>query len=64
MGNCPGLLYSALEKLFYAHLHKNGVFVPGVHLVFLSAAHTPEDVDPVIAAIEKSFLELREAGVL
>ena len=53
-----------IEKLFYAHLHKNGVVVPGAHVFFLSAAHTQEDVDAVIEAFQSSFLELREAGVL
>lgn len=49
-----------IEHLFYAHLHRNGVIIPGIHLFFLSAAHTPHDVDSVIQAFEKSFLELRE----
>ena len=60
----PHSAEAELEKLFYAHLHRNGVVVPGVHIFFLSAAHTPDDVDAVSDAFQKSFLELREAGVL
>ena len=45
-------------------LHKNGVVIPGVHLFFLTAAHTPEVVDSVIEAICQSFMELREFGLI
>lgn len=51
-----------LENEFYLHLLKNGVVVPGIHVAFLSAAHTAEDVDLVIAAYIRSFRELRDAG--
>ena len=39
------------------------MIIPGVHLAFLSAAHTPEDVDTIIEAFKQSFLDLREDGV-
>lgn len=35
---------------FSLHLRLNGVFVPGIHLAFLSAAHSDEDVDTAIEA--------------
>lgn len=48
---------------FYAKLHQNGVVVPGVHLFFLSAAHKPSDVDLVLEAFQKSFVECRAEGL-
>ena len=51
-------------SLFYAILHKNRVTIPGLHLFFITASHTVEDVDKVIEAMQKSFLELREYGLL
>jgi len=44
---------------FYARLHVNGVIVPGIHLFFLSAAHTSEDVDTIIEAFKRTFAETR-----
>ncbi|MBW2060407.1 MAG: aminotransferase class III-fold pyridoxal phosphate-dependent enzyme [Deltaproteobacteria bacterium] len=52
------------EVLFYNHLHKNGVIVPGIHLFFVSAAHTPDDIDQVIEAFKKSFGEVRAKGAI
>ena len=49
---------------FYMHLLNHGVVVPGSHLAFISAAHTPEDVDYVIEAFKQSFLEVRAEGLL
>ncbi len=51
-----------LEHLFYAHLLKRGVIVPGLHLFFLSDAHTDEDVAQVIDAFQDSFRALRTDG--
>ncbi|MEE2777912.1 MAG: aspartate aminotransferase family protein [Acidobacteriota bacterium] len=51
-----------LENEFYLHLLNHGVIVPGIHLAFISAAHTVEDVDAVIAAFIQSFDDLRAAG--
>jgi len=51
-------------SLFYAILHKNGVTIPGLHLFFTTASHTAEDIDRVIEAMKKSFLELRDYGLI
>ncbi|OEU63459.1 MAG: hypothetical protein BBJ57_05060 [Desulfobacterales bacterium PC51MH44] len=51
-------------SLFYAILHKNGVTIPGLHLFFTTASHTAEDIDKVIGAMKKSFMELREYGLI
>jgi len=51
------------EREFYLHLLGYDVIVPGIHLAFLSAAHTPADVDTVIGAMQQSFLDLREDGL-
>lgn len=52
------------EDAFYMHLLNHGVVVPGIHLAFISTAHSPEDIDQVIDAFEQSFLEVRERGLL
>ena len=41
-----------------------GVIVPGIHLFFLSAAHTADDVDQIIEAFKQSFLDVRADGLL
>ena len=52
------------ERQFYLHLMANGVIIPGIHIAFFSAAHTPEDIDQVAEAVRASLLALREDGVL
>ncbi|MFN3215315.1 MAG: aspartate aminotransferase family protein [Acidimicrobiales bacterium] len=52
------------ERDFYLHLLANGVLVPGTRRSFLSAAHTPADVDAIADAIEASLLAVREDGRL
>ncbi|MCS5635412.1 MAG: aminotransferase class III-fold pyridoxal phosphate-dependent enzyme [Myxococcota bacterium] len=52
------------ERQFYLHLLNNGVIIPGIHIAFFSAAHTPEDIDQVFDAVRASFLALREDGVI
>ena len=52
------------EQEFYLHLLYHGVVIPGLHLAFLSTAHTPEDVDRVIEAFQQSFRDVREMGLL
>ncbi len=42
----------------------HGVIVPGIHLFFLSAAHTAADVDQIIEAFKQSFLDVRADGLL
>jgi len=56
--------YDFPPSLFYAVLHKNGVLIPGLHLFFITAAHTVEDIDTVIEAVKNSFLELRDYGLI
>lgn len=51
------------EKEFYLHLLGYDVIVPGVHLAFLSGAHTVDDVDRIIEGFEQSFLDLRADGL-
>ncbi len=53
---------AALENEFYLHLLNHGVIVPGIHLAFISAAHTVDDVSEVIAAFKAAFTDLRAAG--
>ena len=52
------------EREFYLHLLNRGVIVPGIHLFFLSAAHTAVDVDQIIEAFKQSFLDVRADGLL
>ena len=52
-----------LEILFY-HLAENGVFVWEGRTLFLSTAHTDEDVEQVAEAVRKSVLEMRDGGFL
>ncbi len=40
------------------------MIIPGIHLAFFSAAHTPEDVDEVLEAFRRSLFALREDGLL
>ncbi|MDP6377152.1 MAG: aminotransferase class III-fold pyridoxal phosphate-dependent enzyme [Pseudomonadales bacterium] len=51
-----------LENRYYAHLMKRGVVVPGIHLFFISAAHSDADVDLVVDAMCDSFRALRSEG--
>jgi len=55
---------AAVGREFYLHLLGHGVVVPGIHLAFLSAAHTPADVELLIEAITASFRDLRADGRL
>jgi len=55
---------SKVEKEFYLHLLGHNVIVPGIHLAFISYAHTPDIVDKVIDAFKKSFEDLRQDGYL
>ena len=52
------------EREFYLHLLGHGVIVPGIHLFFLSTAHTTTHVDAVIEAFKQSFLDVRADGLL
>ena len=52
-----------LEREFYTHLLGHDVIIPGIHLAFLCAAHSDDDVDRIIDAFQQSFLALREDGL-
>ncbi|MGH7949210.1 MAG: aspartate aminotransferase family protein, partial [Candidatus Binataceae bacterium] len=47
--------FHTAERAFYLHLLCHGVIVPGIHIAFLSTAHSPRDVDEVIEAFKRSF---------
>jgi glutamate-1-semialdehyde 2,1-aminomutase len=53
-----------LENLYYAHLLKRGVIVPGIHLFFISAAHSEADIDQVVDAMTESFRAVRQEGAI
>jgi glutamate-1-semialdehyde 2,1-aminomutase len=52
------------DEMVTLHMLKHGVVIPPVHLAYISAAHTPEDIDTIIAAIKESFREVRKDGML
>jgi len=56
--------YDFQPSLFYSFLHKYGVVIPGLHLFFITAAHTAKDIDMVIEAMKKSFLAVRGYGLI
>lgn len=56
--------FGKVENEFYIHLLYHGVIIPGIHLAFVSTAHTKEDVDKVIEAFKQSFMDIRERGLL
>ena len=51
------------EREFYLQLLGHGVFIPGVHLAFISRAHTEQNVDTIIDAFKQSFRAIREDGL-
>jgi len=53
-----------LEREFYLHLLGHNVLVPGIHLAFISYAHTPKIIDQVIEAFKNTFEDLRTDGYL
>ena len=54
----------SVDDMFALHLMNHGVILPPYHLGYISAAHTPEDVDQVIDAMKQSFLDTRADGLL
>ena len=57
---------NGVDQQLFMHLMNHGVLVPGPGTTqfFISAAHTPEDVDKVIDAFKNSFLAIREEWLL
>jgi glutamate-1-semialdehyde aminotransferase len=51
-------------ELLGGYMRYHGVYMPDLHTVFMSAAHTDEDADRIIEAFETSLLEMREEGLL
>ena len=51
-------------EILGGYMRYHGVYMPDLHTVFMSAAHTDEDADRVIQAFETSLLEMREDGLL
>jgi len=45
------------------YMRYHGVYMPDLHTVFTSAAHTDEDADRIVAAFENSLREMREDGL-
>lgn len=56
--------HTEAEREFYLHLLSDGIMVPGAHPLFLSAAHSTEDVDTVARAMENALLAVRDDGLL
>jgi hypothetical protein len=52
------------EREFYVNLTSKGVIVPGIHLFFISAAHTPQDIDTIATAFQDALLDTREDGFI
>ena len=52
------------DDVFTLHMMNRGVMLPPLHLGYLSAAHTAEDIDTVIDAMKQSFLDTRAEGLL
>jgi glutamate-1-semialdehyde 2,1-aminomutase len=46
------------------YMEKHEVMMPPLHLCFVSAAHSPEDIDTVIDALKKSLKEVRADGLI
>ena len=46
------------------YMRYHGVYMPDLHLVFMSTAHTDEDADRIIDAFNTSLVEMREDGIL
>ncbi|MBI5115540.1 aspartate aminotransferase family protein [Candidatus Poribacteria bacterium] len=49
---------------FGNYMRYHGVYLPDLHTVFMSAAHTEKDVDKIIDVMKTSLIEIKEDGVL
>jgi len=41
----------------------NGIYIPGVHTVFTSAAHTDADIDKILEVSEEILREIKTSGL-
>ena len=55
--------HNAAQSAFYLHALNRGVLVPGTQRAFLSAAHTPADVDTLISVFQESLLDAQADGL-
>ena len=53
-----------VEREFYLHLLGHDVLVPGIHLAFLSWAHSEAVVEKVVNAFQLAFMDLRHDGLI
>jgi glutamate-1-semialdehyde 2,1-aminomutase len=60
------LIHENMEaaRAFYPYLLLEGVFIPNIHMGFISAAHSEEDVDRIIVAHCKALTKVREHKLL
>ena len=42
----------------------HGVYASDLHIAFVSAVHTEDDVDRIVRAYEASLTDMREEGIL
>ena len=54
----------AADDLFCLNLLDRGVIMGPMHIGYISAQHTSQDIDTVIKAIKESLLEVRKAGLI
>jgi len=59
-----GLETLLMQEILCNYLRYHGVYLPDLHTGFLSAVHTEEDADKIIAAIKTSLLEMSEDGII
>ena len=52
------------EGVFYLHLLRHGVLIPGTRRAFLADAHTPQDIDFIIAAIAQALDDTRADALI
>jgi glutamate-1-semialdehyde 2,1-aminomutase len=52
------------DDMFLANLLERGVVMAPMHIGYIGATHTPEDIDAAVAAITESLAEVRSAGLI
>ena len=58
----PGIASKGAAWAHYMRYH--GVYVPDTHSIFLSTAHTEQDIDTIIDATKRSLEEMRKDGLV